>query len=179
MSRRKRFVKAWKMATKIEVEVAVTPKAIASAKQYLAQPQVMKRLVELVGEFIMKQEINGTPLAHFLRGRPVESNEVFRRALTNDDFLQEIAPTWLKICHWAAWDHALREMDVQQVPSDDILKTVRPLALTIADDPQHKAACLEKLATIAARAEPRSDIEPYGIPQAFLKGFQEKEDQGS
>jgi hypothetical protein len=49
MSRRKQFIKAWKMATKTEVEVAITPKAIASAKQYLAQPQVMKRLVELVG----------------------------------------------------------------------------------------------------------------------------------
>ena len=176
MSRRKRFVKAWKMATKTEVEVAITPEAIASAKQYLSQPPVTKRLVVLVEDFIMRQEINGTPLAHFMRGKPVESNEVFRRALTNDDFLQEIAPAWLRICHWAAWNQALREMDVQQFPSDDILKTVRPLVLTIADDPQHKAACLEKLAAIAARAEPRLDIEPYGIPQAFLKAFEEKED---
>jgi hypothetical protein len=167
------------MATKTEVEVAITPKAIASAKQYLAQPQVMKRLVELVGGFIVGQEINGTPLAHFLRGRPVESSEVSQRALTDDDFLQVIAPDWLKICHWAAWDQALREMDVQQFPSDEILKTVRPLALTIANDPQHKAACLENLATLAARAEPRLDIEPYGIPQAFLNAFQEKENQGS
>jgi len=179
MSRRKRFVKAWKMATKTEVEVATTPKAIASAKQYLAQPQVMKRLVELVGGFIVGQEINGTPLAHFLSGRPVESSEVIHRALADDDFLQEIAPTWLKICHWAAWDQAMREMDIQQCPSDDILKIVRPLALTIADDPQHKAACLEKLATITARAEQRLDIETYGIPQAFLNAFQEKENQGS
>ena len=58
MSRRKRFVKAWKMATKTEVEVAITPKAIAGAKQYLAQPQVMKKLVELVEKFIVGQEMS-------------------------------------------------------------------------------------------------------------------------
>jgi len=167
------------MAIKTEVGVAGTPKAIASAKQYLAQPQVMKRLVDLLRRFIMGQDINETPLAHFLRGRPAESSEVIQRALTNDDFLYEVAPAWLKICHWAAWDQALRVMDVQQFPSDEILKTVRPLALTIADDPQHKAACLEKLATIAARAEPRLDIETYGIPQVFLNAFQEKENQGN
>lgn len=104
----------------------------------------------------------------------MESSEVIYRTLANDDFLQEIASTLLKICHWAAWGQALREMDVQQVPSDDILKTIRPLALSIADDPQHKAACLEKLATIAARVKPRLDIETYGIPQVFLDAFQEK-----
>ena len=167
------------MAAKAEVEVAITPKAIASAKQYLAQPRVMKRLVKLVGEFIMRQEINGMSLAHFLRGKPVESNELLRRALVNDDFLQEIALTWLKICHWAAWDQPLREMDVRQGPSDDILKTIRPLALTIADDPRHKVACLENLAAIVARAGPRLSTKPSEIPQAFLKAFQEKEGHGS
>jgi hypothetical protein len=167
------------MATKREVEAALTPEAIARAKQYLAEPQVMKRLVELVGELLMKQEINGIPLAHFLSGRYVESSEAIHHALANDDFLQEIAPLWLKICHWAAWDRALRKIDIQQFPSDDILNIVRPLAVTIADDPQHKAVCLERLAAVAARAEPRLDIETHEIPQAFLRAFQEKENQDS
>ena len=179
MNRRKRFVKAWKTAVKAEVEVAATPEAVAGAKQYLSQPQVIKRLVELVGEFIMRQGVSRMPLPQFLSGGSVEFNEALHRALSDDDFLQEIAPMWLKICHWAAWNRVLREMDVWQGPSDDILRTVRRLALAIADAPQHKAACLEKLATIAARAEPRLDIEPSEIPQAFLKAFQEKENQGS
>ena len=96
------------------------------------------------------------------------------RAPGDDDFPQEIAWTWLKICHRAAWNQALREMNVQQVPSDDILKTIRPLALSIADGPQHKAVGLEKLATIASRAESRLHTETYGIPQAFLNAFQNK-----
>jgi len=176
---KKQFVKAWKMVVRAEVEVAATPEAIAGAKQYLAQPQVINRLVELVGEFIMRQGVNRMPLAHFLRGRSVKSNEVLLRALTDNDFLQELAPTWLNICHWAAWDRALRETDMSERPSDDILNTIRRLALGIADDPQHKASCLENLATIVTRAEPRLSTKPSEIPQGFLKAFQEKENQGS
>lgn len=58
------------MATKAEVEAAITTNAIASAKQYLAQPQVLKKLANLVEGFLMGQEINGTSLAYFLQGSP-------------------------------------------------------------------------------------------------------------
>jgi hypothetical protein len=179
MSRRKKFVKAWKIVTETEVEAAVTPEAVASAKQYLAQPQVTKRLAALVEEFIMKQQINGTPLADFLRGKPAELNEAIYRVLADDDFLKEIASTWLRICHWAAWNRALTEMDVQQFPSDDILKTVRSSTIVIANDPYHKAACLEKLATIVAKVGPRLGVKPSEVPEAFLKAFQEKGNQGT
>ncbi|MFC1971304.1 hypothetical protein ACFLV0_05210 [Chloroflexota bacterium] len=179
MSRRKKFIKAWKIVTETEVEVAVTPEAIHNARQYLAQPQVTKRIAELLEEFLMKQEINGTPLPDFLRGKPVEINQVIYRILADNDFLKEIAPTWLRICHWAAWNQALTEMDIQESPSDHILKTVRPLVADIADAPQHKAACLEKLAAIVAKVGPRLRVKPSEIPEVFLKAFQEKGNQGT
>ena len=53
MSRRKKFIKVWKIVTETEVEVAITPEAINCAKQYLAQPQVTKRIAELLEEFLM------------------------------------------------------------------------------------------------------------------------------
>ena len=172
MSRRKKFIKAWKTVTETEVEVAVTTEAIDSAKQYLAQPQTTKKIGKLLEEFLMKQEVNGAPLANFVRGKPRELNEAIYRVLADDDFLKEIAPTWLRICHWAAWNQTLTKMDIQELPSDDILKTIRPLAATIADAPQHKAACLEKLVAIVAKVGPRLGAKPSEIPEAFLKAFQ-------
>ena len=176
ISRRKRLIKAWRMAVKAEVEATATPGAIAGAKQHLAQPQVINRLVDLVGEFIVRQVDAGTPLVCFLRGKPVEAKKVIHRALIEDDFLQELAPMWLKICHWAAWDRALREMDVWQDPSEDILKAARPLVVAIAEDPEHKAACLEDLTTIVAKAGLPSGTKPSEIPQTFREAFQEKGD---
>ena len=175
MARRKRLVKAWRRVVKREVEAAATPEAIAGAKQHLAQPQVIGRLVELIGKLIIAQQADSTPLASFLRERPEEAEEMLRRALIDEDSLRELAPTWLKLCHWAAWNRALEEMDVGQRPSEDTLKAARTLALAIADDSEHKAACLEKLTTIVARARLRLGSNASEIPRPFREAFEEEE----
>ena len=161
------------------MEAAATPEAITAAKQHLAQPQVIGRLAELVGEFLIAQEAGGPPLVRFLRERPGEAKEALHRALSDYDCLQELAPTWLRICHWAAWNRALGEMDVGQGPSEDMVKASRALALTIADDPEHKATCLEKLTAIVARARLRLGTKAIEIPRAFREAFEDEENWGS